>query len=223
MSAALLSVESLDVRYGAIHALRGVSFEARAGEIVTLIGSNGAGKSTLLRAVSGLVRPSAGRIRLEGVDITAHRPESIVALGCSHVPEGRRIFANLTVLENLQMGAWPRRGVQAESLERVFALFPRLREGGIYAAEDLQTSYWPSYGGSLDLDAPQTSMAFFKRLADGLNHAEWIRPGYEPGFLDLNVASVHFYHNMVFVYRGKNDDESNILRANVPPPWLVGG
>ncbi len=128
MSHALLAVESLDVRYGAIHALRGVSFEARAGEIVTLIGSNGAGKSTLLRAVSGLVRASAGRIRLEGADITQARPERIVALGCSHVPEGRRIFANLSVLENLQMGAWPRRGGEQEGLERVFGLFPRLRE-----------------------------------------------------------------------------------------------
>jgi branched-chain amino acid transport system ATP-binding protein len=128
VSAALLAVEALDVRYGAIHALRGVSFEARAGEIVTLIGSNGAGKSTLLRAVSGLVRPSAGRIRLEGVDVTQQRPERIVALGCSHVPEGRRIFANLSVLENLQMGAWPRRGAEHEGLERVFGLFPRLRE-----------------------------------------------------------------------------------------------
>ena len=128
MTATLLSVESLDVRYGAIHALRDVSFAVHAGEIVTLIGSNGAGKSTLLRAVSGLVRPSGGTIRLEGVDVTGHRPESIVALGCSHVPEGRRIFANLSVLENLQMGAWPRRGVEADSLERVFALFPRLRE-----------------------------------------------------------------------------------------------
>ena len=128
MTEALLSVESLDVRYGAIHALRGVSFAVHAGEIVTLIGSNGAGKSTLLRAVSGLVRPSAGRIRLEGIDVTGHRPESIVALGCSHVPEGRRIFANLSVLETLQMGAWPRRGAEAEGLKRVFALFPRLRE-----------------------------------------------------------------------------------------------
>ena len=101
------------------------------------------------------------------------------------------------------------------------ALFPRLREGGIYAVEDLQTSYWPSYGGSVDVAAPHTSMAFFKNLADGLNHAEWIRPGYEPTFLDLNVASVHFYHNMVFVYRGRNDEESNVLRRNVPPPWLA--
>ncbi len=128
MSETLLSVESLDVRYGAIHALRGVSFEVKAGEIVSLIGSNGAGKSTLLRAISGLLRPSAGRIMLRGIDVTRHAPEAIVALGCSHVPEGRRIFANLTVRENLQMGAWPRRAGEAQGLERVFALFPRLRE-----------------------------------------------------------------------------------------------
>jgi hypothetical protein len=100
------------------------------------------------------------------------------------------------------------------------ALFPHLREGGIYVVEDTQTSYWPSYGGSLEMDAPHTTMSLFKRLADGLNHAEFIRPGYEKTFLDLNVASVHFYHNMVFVYRGRNDEESNIMRANVPPPWL---
>jgi len=128
MSETLLAVESLDVRYGAIHALRGVSFEVKAGEIVSLIGSNGAGKSTLLRAISGLLRASAGRIVLRGVDVSRRAPEAIVALGCSHVPEGRRIFANLTVLENLQMGAWPRRSAEAEGLERVFALFPRLRE-----------------------------------------------------------------------------------------------
>ena len=128
MSETLLAVESLDVHYGAIHALRGVSFEARAGEIVTLIGSNGAGKSTLLRAISGLVRPSAGRVLLRGSDSTRAAPEAIVALGCSHVPEGRRIFANLTVRENLQMGAWPRRSPEDEGLERVLGLFPRLRE-----------------------------------------------------------------------------------------------
>jgi branched-chain amino acid transport system ATP-binding protein len=125
---ALLRIEGLHVRYGAIHALRGVDLAVHAGEIVTLIGSNGAGKSTLLRAISGLVRPSAGCIRLEGVDTTGRKPETIVGLGCSHVPEGRRIFANLSVLENLQMGAFPRRGVESAGLERVFALFPRLRE-----------------------------------------------------------------------------------------------
>jgi branched-chain amino acid transport system ATP-binding protein len=125
---ALLRVEALDVRYGAIRALRGVDLEVHGGEIVALIGSNGAGKSTLLRAISGLIRPSAGRIWLEGVDVTAHRPEAIVSLGCSHVPEGRRIFANLSVLENLQMGAYPRRGDVRLGLERVLALFPRLAE-----------------------------------------------------------------------------------------------
>jgi branched-chain amino acid transport system ATP-binding protein len=125
---ALLRVEGLEVAYGAIRALRGIDFEVHGGEIVTLIGSNGAGKSTLLRAISGLVRPSAGRILLEGVDVTSHKPEAIVGLGCSHVPEGRRIFANLSVLENLQMGAYPRRGAEREGLERVFALFPRLKE-----------------------------------------------------------------------------------------------
>jgi hypothetical protein len=100
-------------------------------------------------------------------------------------------------------------------------LFPKLRDGGIYAVEDMQTSYWPRYGGSTDDDAPHTSMAFFKRLADGLNHAERIRPGYIPTFFDLNIASIHFYHNMVFVCRGRNDAESNVMRANVPPDWLL--
>ena len=128
MSERVLDVDALEVRYGAIHALRGVSFHADAGEIVTLIGSNGAGKSTLLRAISGLLAPSRGRVRLAGQDVAGARPERIVALGCSHVPEGRRIFANLTVLENLQMGAWPRHKRASANLERVFALFPRLRE-----------------------------------------------------------------------------------------------
>jgi len=125
---ALLRVEGLDVQYGAIRALRDVRFEVHAAEIVTLIGSNGAGKSTLLRALSGLVRPAAGRIFFQGADVTAHRPEILVALGISHVPEGRRIFANLTVRENLQLGAYLRPETEPEGLERVFGLFPRLRE-----------------------------------------------------------------------------------------------
>jgi branched-chain amino acid transport system ATP-binding protein len=125
---ALLSVEGLEVRYGGVQALRGVGLEVQAGEIVALLGSNGAGKSTLLRTISGLARPSAGRVRLEGRDVTGRPPEAIVRLGCSHVPEGRRVFGNLSVLENLQMGGYARRGAEAESLGRVFALFPRLRE-----------------------------------------------------------------------------------------------
>jgi len=124
----LLRVAGLEVRYGGIAALRGISCDVRAGEIVTLIGSNGAGKSTLLRAISGLVRPSAGSIHFQGVDVTAHAPHVLVALGISHVPEGRRIFANLTVRENLQMGAYLRPETETDGLERVFGLFPRLRE-----------------------------------------------------------------------------------------------
>ncbi|CAM3516709.1 ABC transporter ATP-binding protein [Hydrogenibacillus schlegelii] len=126
----MLSLEAIDVYYGKIHALKGVSLSVDEGEIVTLIGANGAGKTTLLRTISGLVRPKNGTIRFRGEDLTRRRPEDIVALGISHVPEGRRVFANLTVKENLEMGAYLRRdraGIQAD-LERVFALFPRLKE-----------------------------------------------------------------------------------------------
>ena len=128
MTAPLLQIEDLEAGYGAIAALRGVTLEVRAGEIVTLIGSNGAGKSTLLRSVSGLVRPRRGRILLDGEDIGSARPDQIVRLGVCHVPEGRRIFANLSVLENLQMGGYVRRGSSVETLEQVLSLFPRLRE-----------------------------------------------------------------------------------------------
>jgi branched-chain amino acid transport system ATP-binding protein len=114
---ALLRVEGLEVRYGAIRALRDVRLEVHAAEIVTL-----------LRALSGLVRPVAGRVHFQGADVTGHRPEVLVALGISHVPEGRRIFANLTVRENLQLGAYLRPETEPEGLERVFGLFPRLRE-----------------------------------------------------------------------------------------------
>jgi len=127
-AAPLLRVESLSVAYGAILALRGVDFEVCTGEIATLIGSNGAGKSTLLRAVSGLLRPRSGRIWFEGEDITGERADRRVARGISQVPEGRRIFANLTVRENLQMGAYLRRASGAGAYERALALFPRLRE-----------------------------------------------------------------------------------------------
>jgi branched-chain amino acid transport system ATP-binding protein len=124
----LLRVDGLDVSYGGIRALRGVRLEVRAAEVVTLIGSNGAGKSTLLRALSGLVRPAAGSIAFQGEDVTGRRPEALVALGIAHVPEGRRIFANLTVRENLQLGAYLRPARERAGLERVFGLFPRLSE-----------------------------------------------------------------------------------------------
>jgi branched-chain amino acid transport system ATP-binding protein len=126
---ALLEVEGLDVHYGAIHALRGVSLRIEPGEIVTLIGGNGAGKSTTLRAVSGMIRPTRGTIRFDGRDLRGRRPDQILVAGLAHVPEGRGIFANLTVDENLDLGAYTRRDREvAADREKVFALFPRLKE-----------------------------------------------------------------------------------------------
>jgi branched-chain amino acid transport system ATP-binding protein len=127
---ALLAVEDLDVHYGGIHALQRVSFAVDEGRIVALIGANGAGKTTALRAISGLVRPSGGRVRFAGQSITGLPAHAIVARGLAHVPEGRGIFANLTVDENLQLGAYLRgdpTGV-ARDRDRALELFPRIRE-----------------------------------------------------------------------------------------------
>jgi branched-chain amino acid transport system ATP-binding protein len=125
----LLEVERIDVFYGRIQALRGVSLHVDEGEIVTLIGANGAGKTTTLRAISGLTPASAGHIRIRGQDITRLQAEDIVAKGIGHAPEGRRIFARMTVRENLDLGAYIRRdGATRSDMERVYTLFPRLRE-----------------------------------------------------------------------------------------------
>ena len=126
----LLDVRDLNVYYGAIHALQGISFTVNEGEIVTLIGANGAGKSTILCTISGLLRPRRGSIRFQGQDITMLPAEQIVRLGIIQVPEGRKIFAPLTVRENLEMGAYTRENKAEiqQSLERVFASFPRLKE-----------------------------------------------------------------------------------------------
>ncbi|MDQ7828707.1 MAG: ABC transporter ATP-binding protein [Armatimonadota bacterium] len=127
---ALLELQDLHVYYGHIHALKGVSLSVDAGEIVALLGSNGAGKTTTLRTISGLLRPRRGRVLLEGKGIDYLPPHEIVYRGVAHAPEGRRIFARLTVRENLEMGAYARANGAAirEDMERVFALFPRLRE-----------------------------------------------------------------------------------------------
>lgn len=126
----LLEVDDLNVYYGAIHALQGVSFNIEQGEIVTLIGANGAGKSTTLRTISGLLRSRTGAIKFKGQDIGLTPPEQIVKLGISHVPEGRKIFAPLSVRENLEMGAYTRSDAAEikASMEKVFASFPRLKE-----------------------------------------------------------------------------------------------
>ncbi|MBO9369625.1 MAG: ABC transporter ATP-binding protein [Chloroflexi bacterium] len=127
---ALLEVEDLHVSYGAIRALHGISFHVEKGEIVTLIGANGAGKSTTLRAISGLLLADQGKIVYDGVDITNLAADRIVQKGIVQVPEGRKIFAPLTVRENLEMGAFTRKDRREieESMEFVFNLFPRLRE-----------------------------------------------------------------------------------------------
>ena len=126
----MLKVDNLVVHYGAITALRGITFEVNQGEIITLIGSNGAGKTTTLHAISNIIRKTSGAVSFSGADITAMPPDQIVKAGLVQVPEGRRIFANLTVRENLDMGAYTRKdhaGIQAD-LEKVYALFPRLKE-----------------------------------------------------------------------------------------------
>ena len=126
----MLKVTDLQVYYGVIQALKGVSFEVNEGEVIALIGANGAGKTTTLHTVTGLIRPKAGTIEFEGKDITKVPAHKIVSLGMAHVPEGRRIFGDLTVYENLKLGAYTRKdkaGI-AESLEKVYKRFPRLEE-----------------------------------------------------------------------------------------------
>ena len=129
MSESLLKVNDINVYYGAIHAIKGISFEVHEGEIVTLIGANGAGKSTTLKTVSGILRGKTGTIEFDGKDITKEHAHKMISLGIAHVPEGRRIFQQLTVKENLEMGAFSRPASEVKpSLEDVFNRFPRLRE-----------------------------------------------------------------------------------------------
>ena len=126
---ALLSVRNLEVSYGNIPALRGIDLEVRKGEIVTLIGANGAGKTTTLRTISGLLKPRVGEVTYDGRNITGTKPHIITAMGVSHVPEGRGIFANLTVADNLELGAYLRKDkIKQSEYDRIFTLFPVLQE-----------------------------------------------------------------------------------------------
>lgn len=126
----MLKVENLNVHYGVIHAIKGISFEVNEGEIVTLIGSNGAGKSTILKTISGLLKPSEGSIMFINNPLNGVEAHTIVEKGVSHVPEGRRVFSGLTVYENLQMGAYTRKDKTeiANDLKTVYKRFPRLEE-----------------------------------------------------------------------------------------------
>nr|WP_330362005.1 ABC transporter ATP-binding protein [Pseudobutyrivibrio ruminis] len=126
----MLKVENLVVNYGVIQALKGISFEVNKGEVIALIGANGAGKTTTLQTISGMLQPTSGKVLLEGTDITKVPGHKIVSMGLAHVPEGRRVFGGLTVLENLKMGAYTRssKAEIADSLDRIYESFPRLKE-----------------------------------------------------------------------------------------------
>ena len=126
----ILELKDVHTFYGSIEALKGISIEVREGEVVTLIGSNGAGKSTTLRSINGLNHPRQGTIHFQGTEITDEAPHNVVKMGISQSPEGRRLFPRMSVLENLQMGAFQRsdRAGQREDMDRVFSLFPRLAE-----------------------------------------------------------------------------------------------
>ncbi len=128
MSEPMLRVDDISVFYGKINAVKGISFEVNEGEIVTLIGANGAGKSTTLKTISGLIRPKTGRIEFMGQDITKAEPHNIVRRGIAHVPEGRRVFANMSVMENIEMGSYVHGKAEEADIEDVLTRFPRLRE-----------------------------------------------------------------------------------------------
>ena len=128
MSDIILSVKDLQVNYGGIEAVKGISFDVPAGDIVTLIGANGAGKSTTLKAIAGLVKPRSGSIEFEGANITGKDTSDIVARGVTLVPEGRRVFSNMTVLENIKIGAYLRKDNLDADIAWVYDLFPRLKE-----------------------------------------------------------------------------------------------
>ncbi len=127
---AMLEIKDLEVYYGMIQAIKGISFEVNEGEVITLIGANGAGKTTTLHTISGLIAPKKGTIVFEGKEITKMPAHKIVSCGMAHVPEGRRVFASLSVLQNLKLGAYTRSSKEEieESLEMVYARFPRLKE-----------------------------------------------------------------------------------------------
>lgn len=133
----MLRIDDLKVSYGGIEAVKGITFQVPEHQIVTLIGANGAGKSTTLRTIAGLIKPASGRIHLQGDDITGLSPDTIVSKGVTLVPEGRRVFPNLTVLENLKIGAYLRKDSLEDDLKWVYDLFPRLKERSWQAAGTL--------------------------------------------------------------------------------------
>jgi len=204
----LLRVDELTVSYGNIRALNGISFDVCDGEIVTLIGANGAGKSSALRAASGLI-PFGGRILYENHDLRKISPDGIVRLGIAHVPEGRGIFGNLTVLENLKLATWQRkdRVETARDFERVFGLFPRLNErkeqlGGTLSGGEQQmlavSRALMSRGRMMLLDEPSMGLApvlvrdIFRTLAEINQTGTTILLVEQNAYMALHIASRGF-------------------------------
>lgn len=126
----MLELKDVNVHYGAIHALQGININVNQGEIVTLIGANGAGKSTTLKAISGVLKPTSGEILFEGNDIAKMKPHNLISLGIAHVPEGRRVFSKMSVMENLEMGAYSRKDKEQikKDYKKIFDIFPRIYE-----------------------------------------------------------------------------------------------
>ncbi len=221
----LLQVENLHVAYGAIRALRGISFHIEPGEVVTLIGANGAGKSTTLRTISGLLRPSEGDVLYQGESLIRTPAERIVSMGICHVPEGRHIFGRLTVKENLEMGAYTRSDPKeiSESLERVFASFPRLKASGPRAARSLaansRCSLWVGADVSastlLLLDEPSvrpapivSSRRFSRSFVGSTPRARGILLVEQNAAMALSVA-----------HRGYVLETGSVVLEGTPPSW----
>ncbi len=224
----MLEIKDLTVRYGAVTALHGVSLSVKAGEIVTLLGANGAGKTTTLRAISGLQRAVSGTVSFEGCDITRMPPHEIVRRGLGHVPEGRMIFANLTVVENLLMGAYLLGEAQAaEQRERVFQTFPRLQErqaqvaGTLSGGEQQMLAIGRALMGRpkcLLLDEPSLGIApllvraIFEKIVE-INHTQGITILLVEQTANLALAVAH-RGCVLETGRVVLSDDSAALRAN---------
>ena len=157
---ALLEVQDIQVYYGMIQALKGVSFSVNEGEVIALIGANGAGKTTTLHTVTGLLRAKSGHIIYDGQDITKVPPHKIVTMGMAHVPEGRRVFANMTVLQNLKMGAFTRSDKNEidATIEKVYKRFPRLKERQNQTAGTLSDEPAEDYSDGRAVHGPFTDL-----------------------------------------------------------------
>ena len=174
----MLKIDELKVSYGGIEAVKGITFEVPERKIVTLIGANGAGKSTTLRTIAGLVKPAHGRIHLQGEDITSLSPDRIVSKGLTLVPEGRRVFPDLTVLENLKIGAYLRTDSLEDDLNWVYDLFPRLKERSWQAAGTLS-------GGEQQMLAVGRALMSRPKVMMMGEPARGLAPNGVKGFIDL--------------------------------------